>query len=330
MPTRIDLGEAPEGLLELENNEILEEFLLALEAAGASPETIKAYRAAITDFLEYLGDKPLKQVTIRDVIRWRNQKLRKGFKKPRQKEKRGWQVTLHYYTLFLRRFLEWLGLKIRIPGVRKPPRKIEALSDEEIGRMYNAVRDPLDRLVLDLLLDTGLRSKELLGLKVKDIDLNNLVITVKETKYGRERKVVITPKTAETIRSWIKLNGLRPEDKLVGLTYAGLYKRIRKLGERAGIPREKARPHVLRHTFATRALRRGLSLPSLQRLLGHTDIKTTQVYMHLTIEDVRKEYLSILAGNKCPTCGREVPVGAKFCPYCGTKINGDNKALATT
>ncbi len=329
MPTRIDIGEAPEGILELENNEILEEFLLALEAAGASPETIKAYRSAITDFLDYLGDKPLKQVTIRDVIRWRNQKLRKGFKKPRQNEKRGWQVTLHYYTLFLRRFLEWLGLNIRIPGVKKPPRKIEALSDDEIERMYSAARDPLDKLVLDLLLDTGLRSKELLGLRVKDIDLENLVITVKETKYGRERKVVITPKTAETIRAWINLNRLKPEDKLINLTYPGLYKRIRKLGERAGIPREKARPHVLRHTFATRALRRGLSLPSLQRLLGHTDIKTTQVYMHLTIEDVRREYLSILAGNKCPKCGREIPVGAKYCPYCGTEISAEERALAT-
>ncbi len=321
LPPRIDIGEASPEILELTNEEIAEEFLALLEASGASPETIKAYRSAIYDFLEYLGDKPLKEVRLTDIVRWRSLHLKKGFRKSKTKDKNQQRVTLHYYNLFIRRFLRWLGFRTHVPNIRKPPRRIEVLTENEIAALYKAVRDPMDKIILDLLLDTGLRSKELLGLKVRDIDFENKIITVRNAKYGKERRVLATPETLEELRIWIMLRNLGEDDRLIPLTYSGLYKRIKKLARMAGIDASKVRPHIFRHTFATRALRRGMSIASLQKLLGHTDIRTTQVYTHLTIEDVKREYMQTMAVvKKCPVCQRDVPMDAQYCPYCGAPL----------
>lgn len=333
MPAKLEIDKAPEDILELSNEEILEEFIATLEASGASPDTIKSYQSAISDFLEFIGDKPLRQITIRDIIKWKNHRLRNGFPRSKTMDRKAWQTTLHYYTLFLNRFFEWLGIKIRVPKVKKPPRQIKILTDEEVARLAAVANDPLDKLIISLLLDTGLRSKELLGIRVKDIDFNNKTINVETTKYGVSRRVIITEKTLELIKAWITINNLKENDKLIPLTYSGLYKRIKKLGRKAGIPLSKIRPHILRHTFATIALRKGLSLPSLQRILGHADIKTTQVYLHLTIDDIKKEYERTLENRNdiiCPKCFRKIPSDALYCPYCGAPLNNTRAELAKT
>ncbi len=298
---RFELDPPPPGILERSNWEILELFLEALRAAGASEKTVKAYRAAISDFLEFIGGKPLREVTQEDVLRWRAERLARGFPRRRRnrrrrldsfEERRARQATLHYYTLFLRGFFEWLGLPVRVPIVAKPrSREVEALTEEEVLRLLSAARDTLDLLILALLLETGLRAQEAVSLKLRDVDLERREIRVRNAKYGEERVVFFGELTAAALAKWLEENpGLGPDDPLLGLSYSGLYKRLKALARRAGLPVEKVRPHVLRHTFATEALRRGMSLPAVQRLLGHRDIKTTQIYLHLLREDIREEY----------------------------------------
>jgi len=294
--TRFDLPPPPPGILEKSNSEALEAFLAALAAAGASPKTVKAYRAAILDFLEWLGGKPLREATSSDVAAWIYDRLQRGLRRPRSRdpveERRERQATMHYYTLFLRSFLQWLGLPVKVPVVRKPrARRVEALSGEEVARLIAAARDTLDLLIVALLFETGLRAREAVELRLRDIDFSRREIRVRSAKYGEERVVLYGPLTEQALRRWLAENPPRgPGDRLLGISYSGLYKRLKSLARRAGLDPRRVRPHVLRHTFATEALRRGVPLPAVQRLLGHRDIKVTQVYLHLLDEDIRRAY----------------------------------------
>ncbi|MEM4570042.1 MAG: tyrosine-type recombinase/integrase [Desulfurococcaceae archaeon] len=322
---KLDLGEAPDGVLELSNEDILKEFESTLRAAGASRETIKSYMAAIRDFMSFTRNKPLREVTVRDVIAWRNERLANGFTGAKTSDKYKWQVTLHYYSVLLRRFFKWLGLRIRVLGTKKLPARVDALSEEEVGALLAAASKPVDKLIVSLLVTTGLRSRELLNLKVEDVDLGKQIIRVRSAKYGKERLVTAPLEVFEYLGAWIKLNGLQPGDRLFKISYSALYKKLKRLAKRAGVDPSKTRPHVLRHTFATIAIRRGMSLASLQRLLGHSDIRTTQVYLHITIDDIKREYEEKIGGSitrskPCPACNRPIQLDALFCPYCGKAV----------
>lgn len=322
---KFELGSPPPGVLERSNREVLEEFLASLLAAGASEKTVRVYRAAIEDFLEFIGDKPLRLVSGEDVRRWRMERLRKGFPRKRRNrrnsdpvEERRWrQMTLHYYTLLLRGFFEWLGLSVRVPVVKAPRRReVEALSEQEVYLLLNASRDVLDVLIVALLVETGLRAQEALELRWRDIDFNSGEIRVRAAKYGEERIVFYGPLTRQALIVWFNEKKPRSlDERVLGLSYSGLYKRLKSLAKRAGLDPRKIRPHVLRHTFATQALRKGMSLIAVQRLLGHRDVKVTQVYTHLLKEDLRLQYTAAFGNGFQPVPPTQVQVLPQMLPY---------------
>lgn len=329
---KFELDPPPGEVLELDNWSILDSFLTALMASGASSRTVASYKAGISDFLRFIGDKPLRQVSTGDVLAWRSERVEKGFRKSRRRvhprEKRRFNlITLHYYTLFLRSFFEWLGLNVKVPVVKAPRRgEVSVLKREDVSKLLEASRDLLDVVVVRLLFETGLRASEALNVRVVDVDFSKREIEVKAGKYDVGRTVFFTEELGELLRLWIKISNLKGEDKLIPLSYPGLWKRLKSLASRAGLDPGKVRPHTLRHGFATEALRRGVSVLALQKILGHRDVKITQIYVHLLKDDVKREYLRAFSGRNglgistCPTCGEVIPLNSRFCPFCGVQV----------
>jgi integrase/recombinase XerD len=289
--TKFELIGPSEDILSGSLQDAMEEFLSQLRASGASERTIRSYRAAIKDFISIVGNKRVSELNEKDVQRWRLERVKKGFN--RRIRGRGSETTLYYYSLFIRSFIKWLGLKISVGGFKKGPRKlIETLKPQEILRLLNAARDPIDLLIVCLLTETGLRATELLSLRWGDIDLEAREIYVRGAKYGEERVVFIGDLSKKVLES-IKPHMSSENEKVIPMTYTALYKRLKTLAIRAGIDPRRVRPHILRHTFATESLKKGLPLPVLQRILGHKDIKTTQIYLHMVKEDIKNLYLKI-------------------------------------
>jgi len=268
----------------------LEVFLTELEAAGASQKTVRAYRYGISDFLKFANKNYVRELSIEDYNKWRLERLRKGFPEG-SNDKRRIQTTLHYYSLYVRSFIKWLGIADKIPAVSRPRgrRNVMTLRLEDVKKLFDASRDIVDKTIVALLFETGLRAQELLSLNVEDVNLESREIIVRHAKFGDERIVFFGPLSYETLKIYMYLSN-KKEGKLFDLTYSGLYKRLKTLASRAGVDPSKVRPHVMRHTFATEALKRGMDLITLQNLLGHKDIKTTQIYIHLLKEDIKKSY----------------------------------------
>ena len=142
------------------------------------------------------------------------------------------------------------------------------------------------------LYSTGLRRAELCGLKVADIDSPRMVIHVRQGKGKRDREVPMTPKLLETLREYWRW--MKPQTYLFPgmdnnwrvdkpLSPKSIYHIVRDAAKRAGITKPIS-PHCLRHSWATHLLESGEDLRKIQLLLGHSDLETTSVYLHLSTQ----------------------------------------------
>ena len=166
--------------------------------------------------------------------------------------------------------------------------KREPLTDDEANRLANECRSIEERLVVWTLLDTGLRLGELATLTRRNVDgyRHRLTVYGKGGVSGLMSKRRVVPLS---IRARIIVELYFESCPTLGMSRRTIQRMVKRATERAGISRPVS-AHVPRHTFAVTAVRRGISLPTLQRLLGHEDLATTQLYLNLSPEDVISEF----------------------------------------
>jgi integrase/recombinase XerD len=173
-----------------------------------------------------------------------------------------------------------------LPFPRQEKRLPTVLSEEEVTRFFQAVRQPRDRVALLTMYAAGLRVSEALGLKPTDIDSDRMLIHVRQGKGRKDRIVMLSKTLLEELRVYVRwarpqhwlFPGTDPTQPLCSRT---LQRTCRLSGERAGITK-RVTPHVLRHSFATHLLDAGTDLRVIQTLLGHRSLSTTAIYTHVS------------------------------------------------
>ena len=156
------------------------------------------------------------------------------------------------------------------------------------------------KCLIEILYSTGLRVSELINLKIQDIDLKKRTLVV-FGKGGKERNAYFTTKTAKSIIDWIDCSSnkekyLFPSHSVSGhITRDSVNKILTEISSELGFSKNQLTPHKLRHAFATHLLNRGADLRSVQLLLGHSDLSTTQIYTHIA-----KQRLSEVLKNHHP------------------------------
>lgn len=144
-----------------------------------------------------------------------------------------------------------------------------------------------NRAIISLFVFCGLRRAELVGLEVDDVDLRSRWVRARKGKGGKGRSVPLLPEAAEAVADWLELRPEVDHDALfVGihgqrLKVGGVAKVFRAAADRAGVDREGVTLHTLRHTFASLLLQEGCDLIAIQELLGHADLSSTAIYLHM-------------------------------------------------
>jgi integrase/recombinase XerD len=277
------------------------EGFLALLAARRAPRTVDAYRRDLADLAAHLGHAP-GDATVEEIEAWLAD-LRGRGQAPSSVARRAAAARTFY------RHLVALGLRADNPAAdvdlpRRRQRLPRSLSLGEIERLIEAAngttpRSIRDRALIELLYGAGLRVSEAVGLERGDVDLEGRAVRC-IGKGDKERVVPLGSQAVEALRRYLSRGRPyldrrhRPELFLNAqggpLTRAGAFLIIRKLAGKAGLDPERVHPHLLRHSFATHLLEGGADLRSVQEMLGHADLGTTEIYTHVSDRRRREAY----------------------------------------
>ena len=175
----------------------------------------------------------------------------------------------------------------------KRERKIPAvLTKEEVRNLFDAIPTKKSRLMLELIYACGFRVSELISLKVDDLDFEEMIGYVRQAK-GKKDRIFNIPKFLEKrLRKQSKIQQENKQEFLFTgpkgkLTDRNIQKIVRVVAKKANI-RKVVSPHTLRHSFATHLLENGVDIRKIQELLGHADLSTTQIYTHISTEELKK------------------------------------------
>ncbi|MFC2040523.1 tyrosine-type recombinase/integrase [Chloroflexota bacterium] len=207
--------------------------------------------------------------------------------------------TLSRYAQMIKGFMKWFGqpmddFKVKIP--RTLPAYID---DDQIEQLLNAFANKMthkgtivrDQLLVQLDVKTGLRRAEMASLEARDVHTDLLV--VRDGKGGKDRNIPLGPLIAQTLNQFTK--NMKPNEKVFKLAAPTISMKIKKFARKAGL--EDFHAHAMRHKFATDLLVRGADLRSVQELMGHENLSTTQVYLAVTGERTR-DAVNLLEASK--------------------------------
>ncbi len=277
------------------------EGFLALLAARRAPRTVEAYRRDLTQLAVWLGGR-VGEAGTETLERWIAEQRAAGLSASTVARRVAALRGFYRHQLLLGTRSDNPAAALELPRrTRKLPRTLSAAEAERLveaaaGTTPRAMRD---RALVELMYGAGLRVSETLGLRRGAVDLDGRLVRA-FGKGSKERIVPLGRPAADALRRYIAIGRPhldrrnRPELFLNArggpLTRAGAFLILRRLAEKAGLEPLRVHPHLLRHSFATHLLEGGADLRSVQEMLGHADLSTTELYTHVSDRRRRELY----------------------------------------
>ncbi|MBL6868976.1 MAG: tyrosine-type recombinase/integrase [Flavobacteriales bacterium] len=257
----------------------IKEIKKKLIVGGYSPSTIQTYITCLRYFKNYYYKIEIDQLSKDDIIEYLFHLIKNNYSKSTQNQHIN---AIKFY------FEKCLGKKREyylIDRPRKEKKLPNVLSKNEIQLLFNSTYNLKHLTILAVIYSCGLRVSELINIKINDIDNNRMVIHIRKAKGNKDRQVQLTNQLLELLRKYYKkylpLNYLIVGQNGGKYSTTSIQKIIKNSSLKAGIYK-KVTPHTLRHSFATHLLENGTDIRYIQTILGHSDIKTTQIYTHVS------------------------------------------------
>jgi integrase/recombinase XerD len=254
------------------------EYLQKLEIKKYALNTAKTYIALFEKFINYHKSKMLLEISENDIRAYIQQEMRNG-------KSDSWvNQAINSIKFYYEVVLDMPSRFYAFERPRKKERLPEVLTKQEVKSILSCTYNLKHRCILSVIYSAGLRVSEVLALKPKDIESKRMMIRVEDSKGGKDRYTLLSQNVLNDLRDYFKT--YRPVTFLfegqVGQRYSSssVLKILKRSCEYAGIKRN-VKTHTLRHSFATHLLEQGTDLRTIQTLLGHHSITTTETYTHV-------------------------------------------------
>lgn len=260
-------------------NETLTKLHTELKLRGFSPLTIRNYSFFVDKFLK-ITNKPVEELDQEDVRNY----LASMFD---EKSKNTIMLAAASLKFFFTEILKKEVGEIKMP--KKDKKLPEVLTKDEVSKLLNSAETKKSRLILSLLYSSGLRVSELVNLKPSDINFSENIGWVRSGKGSKDRMFSLSQNLTSELNEYIKRkeNTKYLFSQNEPLTTRNIQKIVKNLRNRAEIGK-KITPHTLRHSFATHLLESGTDIRMIQALLGHSSLNTTQIYTHISSDQIKK------------------------------------------
>jgi len=266
----------------------LQAYIELLRLKNYSPNTIKTYKYLFVEFLNYFQNQKPSTITKFQVMDFL----------AHRRNKNNWSSTLQnqminaikfFYEQLLKRPREMYDL----PRAKKEFKLPTVFSENELKRIIMATNNLKHRAMLCLAYSAGLRISEIVNLKMQDIDKERMVINIRQAKGRKDRQVMLSPALLDLLRIYYYEEKKKPKVYLFEGQYEGKYSKrsVEKVmiaaKLKAGV-RKKGSIHAIRHSFATHLLEGGTDIFTIKDLLGHSSLKTTAIYAHVSNKHIAK------------------------------------------
>lgn len=260
----------------MDRDEVMGRLKQEIEIRGFSRKTLKSYFFSVNRFLDYLREREPTEEEVKNYVQ-----IQIGRQNP---------STVAHEIFAIQFFFEHvLGKKIYVPRPKRNKTIPEILTAGEVKEMIEGTENIKHRLILKMLYGCGLRVSEVVNLKKGDVNFEEGLVRVRLAKGKKDRFVKLPGSLRGELASYCNLlqgNVLFPSNRGGKLTTATIQAVVEQSAERAGVKKE-VYPHLLRHSFATHLLEQGTDLRVIQKLLGHADIKTTQIYTQISQANIK-------------------------------------------